>query len=328
MDAGLLCAVGTGDRPEDLEHRHGGSAGGRSAPSGECHDSSREFRHADAVEGSFQPVRDGRRRNDGGAEAGEGQRRQQADAIDFGLGSQGDAGVGRCPVEHATKCSTGGRQQQRDLVEVGERNDLAVGEGMAVGGEEQQVLGEQGLDDQLGVVDGKVHDGGVELPGEHVGNQRRRGSLLHDCSHVRIALAEVAEEHRHEPARGGADDTDAGLAGHFGVAARDVGSDVIEFVQDASCALDDPGPVLGQSTLGPIDECDAEFLLQPGDVARHVRLHGVQRSGRSRERAVIGDRHERGELAHIHLPERYQVSLCSTCKIACSRAYFHKQVAV
>ena len=53
-----------------------------------------------------------------------------------------------------------------------------------------------------------------------------------------------------------------------------------------------------------IDERDAELLLEPGDVAGDVRLHGEQRPRRGGERAVVGDGDERGELPDIHLEKR------------------------
>ena len=88
-------------------------------------------------------------------------------------------------------------------------------------------------------------------------------------------------------------------------------------------AFDDPQPVVGQTAVGAVDELGAELLLQPGDVAGHVRLHREQGSGGGRERAVVGDRHEGGELAdvhrrhpnRIHLSKRWSASICSSCQI-------------
>ena len=59
--------------------------------------------------------------------------------------------------------------------------------------------------------------------------------------------------------------------------------------------------LVGQSATLAIDQDHAQLLLESGDVAADVGLHGVQRSGGRGERAVVGDRHERGELAEIHL---------------------------
>ena len=83
-----------------------------------------------------------------------------------------------------------------------------------------------------------------------------------------------------------------------------VGRDVVELTKDAAGPLDHPGPVVGQLALGPVDEHRPELLLEAGDVARDVGLHRVQRPRRGRERAVVRDRDEGGELTHVHLSER------------------------
>ncbi len=124
------------------------------------------------MERPLQPVGDRRCRHDCGTEPGEGQRREQAHAIDFGLCTQGDVGIGGRPFEYPAEGRTGRWEQQWYLVEVHERDDVAVGQGVAVGGEQQQVLRKQRLDDQLGFVDREVHDRPVELTGEHVRDQR------------------------------------------------------------------------------------------------------------------------------------------------------------
>jgi hypothetical protein len=54
----------------------------------------------------------------------------------------------------------------------------------------------------------------------------------------------------------------------------------------------------------PVDELDTELTFEPGDVARHVRLDGVERRGGRREAAVVGDGHEGLQLAEIHRSDR------------------------
>ena len=51
---------------------------------------------------------------------------------------------------------------------------------------------------------------------------------------------------------------------------------------------------------GAVDEGHAELALEPGDVGRHVGLHGVQGAGGGREGAVVGDGHEGAQLAEVH----------------------------
>ncbi len=86
--------------------------------------------------------------------------------------------------------------------------------------------------------------------------------------------------------------------------ARHVGGDVVDLVEDPAGTLDDPSAVLGQPALGAVDERDAEFLLEAGDVAGDVRLHRVERAGGRRECSVVGNRHQRRQLSNIHLWER------------------------
>ena len=58
----------------------------------------------------------------------------------------------------------------------------------------------------------------------------------------------------HQPAGGGADDTEAGLAGDVGVARRHVGGDVVHLVQDPTGALDDTGALVGEPALRAVDQ--------------------------------------------------------------------------
>ena len=104
-----------------------------------------------------------------------------------------------------------------------------------------------------------------------------------------------------QPASRRADDTEAGLAGDLVAARRHVGGDVVQLVQDPPGPLDDRSALVGEPAPLAVDEGDTELLLEPGDVAADVGLHGVQRACSRRERPVVGDRHEGGELAEIHL---------------------------
>ncbi len=183
-------------------------------------------------------------------------------------------------------------------------DQLVRGERMALVGEQEQVLGEQRLDDQLGIVHREMDHRRVQLAGQHARHERRRRAVLDDRSHVRVLLFEQAEELRHQPSRGRADHPDAALTRHHRVAAGHVGGDVVDLAQHPPGPLDDPRALLGQPAVGPIDERDAEFLLEPGDVAGDVRLHGEHRPCRAGERAVVGDGDQRGQLPDIHLQKR------------------------
>ena len=119
-------------------------------------------------------------------------------------------------------------------------------------------------------------------------------------AHARVAGAQGVERLWHEPPRGRADHAEPGLAGDLAVERVQVGVDGLHLAVDAAGARHHHGALGGQEATLPVDERGAELALQPGDVGRHVRLHGVERFGGARERPVVGDRGEGGELAEIH----------------------------
>ena len=129
-------------------------------------------------------------------------------------GAERDVGRRRGSVEHAPEGGAGRGEQQGDVVEVGQMDQIVRGERMGLVGEQEQVLGEQRLDDELGVVHRQVDHGGVQLAGQHARDQRRRRAVLDDRPHVGVLLLQQAEELRHQPARGRADHADAALPRH------------------------------------------------------------------------------------------------------------------
>ncbi len=182
------------------------------------------------------------------------------------------------------------------------RSDIVVAVGEVVGAvdEQDQVLGEQRLDDEFGVVDREVDDGGVELPGQHPGHDRGRAALADDRMDPGMAFGDGTEQLRHQPSGGGADHPDAGVARHVGVERGDVGRDVVDLVEHAAGSFDDTDALVGEAAVGTIDQGDAEFAFELGDVARDVGLHGVQRPCGGREGAVIGDGDDGGQLSDVH----------------------------
>ena len=57
---------------------------------------------------------------------------------------------------------------------------------------------------------------------------------------------------------------------------------------------------VGQPAVRPVDQGDAELALELGDVPGDVGLHRVEGPRGGRERAVIGDGDDGGELADVH----------------------------
>ena len=192
------------------------------------------------------------------------------------------------------------RQQEGFVVELADRDGVGSCEPVIVVDEEEQVLGEERLHDQFRFVDREVDDRCVEFARHHVGDERRRRTFSDDGPDARVIGGELTEQRRGQPPSGGADDADPGLAGHVVVSAAHVGGDVLDLVEHPAGAFDDAGALLGQLALGPIDERHPELLLEARHVSRDVRLHGVQRSRRGREGAVVGDRDDRCELPNIH----------------------------
>ena len=167
--------------------------------------------------------------------------------------------------------------------------------------EQDEVFGEQRLDDQFRVVDGEVDDRGVELPREHSGDDRGGAALADDGVDPGVAFGDGAQELRHQPSGGGADDPDPGVARDVGVERGDVGGDVVDFVEDTSGPFDDPFAFVGQTAVGTVDEGDAELAFELRDVPGDVGLHGVEGSGGGGEGAVVGDGDDGGELSNIHV---------------------------
>ncbi len=121
--------------------------------------------------------------------------------------------------------------------------------------EQQQVLGEQRLDHELGIVDREVDDGRVELAATA---RSGRASVVLPSWTIGWTSGwsrrDGAEQLRHQPAGGGADHPDAGLAGDVGVERGHVGGDVVDLVQDPPGPLDDPRALLGEPAVGAVDE--------------------------------------------------------------------------
>jgi hypothetical protein len=130
--------------------------------------------------------------------------------------------------------------------------------------------------------------------------------------HAGMCSFDLGEELGEQPPCGGTDGSEPGLAGHLVTSGRHVGGDVLEFVEHPSCSFDHHHALIGETASLAIDQDDPELLFETGDVTADVGLHRVQRSSSCRERSVVGDRHEGGELPEIHLEKRYQVSTIPT----------------
>jgi hypothetical protein len=79
-----------------------------------------------------------------------------------------------------------------------------------------------------------------------------------------------------------------------------VGLEGVELALDAAGPGHDRLALLGERPAGAVDEGGAQLALEPGDVGRHVGLHGVERTGGGGEAAVLGDGEQGVELAEVH----------------------------
>jgi hypothetical protein len=145
-----------------------------------------------------------------------------------------------------------------------------------------------------------VHDRRVVLAEQQRRDQRRCAALGDDDAGLRMSHRHLGEQAGEQPARRRPEHAEAHVADDVAVALSHLGGDVVELAQDPPSTLDDPGAVVGEATVGAVDELGAQLLLEAGDVAGHVGLHREQGSGGCRERAVVGDRDQGGELAHVH----------------------------
>ena len=128
--------------------------------------------------------------------------------------------------------------------------------------------------------------------------------LDEDEAEVWIPLGSGAQQLRHEPSGGRADDPDPDGSGDF-VGKRDhVRQQRVELCLHSPRAGDDDLACLGQLTGRTVDQLAAEFALELLDVRRDVRLHGLEGISGSGERAMIGDPHYCAQLAEFHRNQR------------------------
>ena len=84
---------------------------------------------------------------------------------------------------------------------------------------------------------------------------------------------------------------------------REVGAHRLELAVHPARSLEHDAAELGGLRAAPAanEQRHAELRLELADLVGHVRLHGVQRVGRGRERAFLGDREQGLELAQLHV---------------------------
>ena len=163
-----------------------------------------------------------------------------------------------------------------------------------------EVFSKKRLDGDFQVVDGEVHDDGVELLGKQAGEQIGGVALVYRHVYAGVLLFELREQLGKEPASGGTNNPEASVAADLIAPAGHLRRDVVEFVHHPARLLHHEQALIGETAALAVDKDHAEFALEPCNVPADVGLHGVQRPGGGRERAVIGDGNQCGELAKVH----------------------------
>ncbi|CAB4765931.1 unannotated protein [freshwater metagenome] len=107
-----------------------------------------------------------------------------------------------------------------------------------------------------------------------------------------MGLLQPSQELRHQPTAGGTNDTKASVTRNDVIKGRDVGGDVIKFPQDPPTPFNDKIALVGDLTRGSVNQGDPEFLLETGNVGRHIGLHRKKCLGGCRKGSMIGDCHE------------------------------------
>ena len=121
-------------------------------------------------------------------------------------------------------------------------------------------------------------------------------TLVHGDVHAGVLGAQLGEQLWQQPSRRGADDPQPGVAADLVAAAGHLGGDVVELVQHPPRSFDHHEAFVGETATLAIDQGDTELAFQAGDVAADVGLHRVQGPGGCRERAMVGNRYQGGEL--------------------------------
>ncbi len=262
----------------------------------------------DAPPGPADPSRRGGGGHDGRAEPAEGERGQEPHAVDLGSGRELDAAFGARGVEVVAEAGATGGEQQGYARQIAQVDPLTIVQGMAFGGDQDRFLVEQRVERDVRMVGGQIDDGEVEGAGDQLGHEAGGRGVEDDQIDTWMGVRQRLEQGGHRPAGHRPDDADPDPPDDLVAEGRDVGAQVLELGLDAAGPIDHGLPLVGEQPGRPIDAGGADLALEAGDVGGDVALHGVERSGRGRERAVVGDGDEHLELAEVHRPGRYLIS--------------------
>ena len=136
-------------------------------------------------------------------------------------------------------------------------------QGVAFGGDEDPVLGEQHLHLDVGVVDRQVHHGEVHGARRRLEHQGARRGVEHDHTHLGVLTPHRFEQWGHQPACCGADDAQSDGSHHHISQVGEIRRQRIELALDPSGPIEDNPSLVGGLGGGAVHEGHAQFVLEP-----------------------------------------------------------------
>ena len=237
---------------------------------------------------------------DGRPVAVEGQRGDQAHAVQFHRRPQLDPCRHRGAVDLGAQGGTRGREQQLQLGQALQGERWLGGEGMVGGQHRHEVLVEELGRHDLVSAEGERDDGEVELA---------RGELLFELralavGHVQVDMgvphAKEVEELGDQPTAGRADHAETHRPDHLFAQCGHVGHHRLELVHHPTRPLDHHLALLGGPSRRTVDQLDVELALQPGHMGRDVGLHRADGGRSGREAPGVRDAQQCLQVFQFH----------------------------
>ena len=207
----------------------------------------------------------------------------------------------RGAVDLGAQCRARRRQQELQLGESLEVHRGLLGERVAGGQDEHQVLVEELCGHDLVAAEGERHDRKVQLARCQLLlelDARAFGDVEMD---VGVADPQEVEELGDEPPTRRADHAEAYRPDHLFAQRGHVGHHRLELVHHPPRPLDHDVSLLGQPARGTVDQLDVELALEAGHVGRDVGLHGPDGRRGGREAAGVGDAQQCLQMFQFHV---------------------------
>ena len=174
------------------------------------------------------------------------------------------------------------------------------------GHERHEILFEQVLHPQAGIVDRFGDHRLSELALGHLGREPLRRGLVDEHVHAGGPRLQRRDHRRREPAADRADDAQRGVAGFEPAQHRDVLAECLDLAADAPGPVEHHGTELGCFGAPAVahEQRNAQLILELAHDVGHIRLHGVEHIGSRGERPPLVDGEHRVEVAELHQQAR------------------------